>query len=399
MRSNALSVTTNFAPNAGRGAPPILWHAPLQDPSGYAEEARHFLFAIDRYGLDVAARAIRWSDKTVALPPERERKLLSLQSRPTPVGAVHVFHILAPYFSPISFATANIGRTMFETDRLPDGWAAACNRMDRVWVPSEFNRETFAAAGVDPQILRVVPGTLDFAPFDPSCEPLQIPGARAFNFLAVFDWTLRKGWDVLLKAFIEEFKAGDDVSLTLKTHSSLGYTVDRIVEFAATYIEQDLGRDLNTIPAIVFQDDFVPDALMPNLYRAADCYVVPSRGEGWGRPYMEAMAMGVPVIATGWSGQTAFMRSDNSLLVDYDLADVPEVAWLETPTYRGHRWAEPRVDSLRAQMRLAYEDRPGTRATAANARDEIRERFSYEAVATIIEAELHDLTREIERAA
>ena len=45
--------------------------------------------------------------------------------------------------------TRRIGCTIFETDRLPAGWARECNRMDEVWVPSEFNRGTFAASGVD----------------------------------------------------------------------------------------------------------------------------------------------------------------------------------------------------------------------------------------------------------
>jgi glycosyltransferase involved in cell wall biosynthesis len=42
------------------------------------------------------------------------------------------------------------------------------------------------------------------------------------------------------------------------------------------------------------------------MYKAADAFVLPSHGEGWGRPIMEAMSMGLPVIATNWSGQTAY---------------------------------------------------------------------------------------------
>ncbi len=39
-----------------------------------------------------------------------------------------------------------------------------------------------------------------------------------------------------------------------------------------------------------------PQADMPSLYKSVDCFVLPSRGEGWGRPQVEAMAMGLPLI-------------------------------------------------------------------------------------------------------
>jgi glycosyltransferase involved in cell wall biosynthesis/SAM-dependent methyltransferase len=375
----------------GRGVgslPPLVWNAPLRDPSGYADEARHFLFALEEAGIEVAARAIQWSEKIAVLPIERERTLQRLLTRPAPPGAIHLCHILAPYFRRDPSARANIGRTMFESDRLPEGWAEACNQMDAVWVPGEFNRETFARSGVQPEKLRIVPGAIDLTPYDPNCPPLQIDGARGFNFLSVFDWTLRKGWDVLIRAFVEEFRPEEDVALIIKTHSSLGYSVNQIVASVAEFLTNTLGRDPNRIPDIIFQDTIIPDARMPNLYRAAQCYVMPTHGEGWGRPFMEAMALGLPVIATGWSGQTAFMNAENSLVLDYTLVDVPEAAWRETPTYRGHRWAQPSLSHLRALMRQAFEDREGGRALGQRARADLEAHFSYAAVAQIIAEEL-----------
>ena len=372
--------------------PPLVWHAPLRDPSGYADEARHFLFALSESGIDVAARAIRWSEKVAALSPSRERLLLQMQARPTPCDAVHVCHILAAYFGCIPDARANVGRTMFETDRLPEGWAAACNRMDAVWVPGAFNRETFAQAGVSPEKLRIVPGTIDLTPYNPNAAPLQIEGACGFNFLSVFDWTLRKGWDVLIRAFVEEFRQEEDVALIIKTHSSLGYTIQKIVAQVADFLTSTLQRDPNRVPDIIFQDATIPDSQMPGLYRAADCYVMPTRGEGWGRPFMEAMAMARPVIGTNWSGQTAFMTQENSLLLDYALVDVPEVAWQETPTYRGHRWAEPSVAHLRFLLRQAFENRAEGREIGLRARAHLETHFTYAPVAQIIASELKRLT-------
>lgn len=370
---------------------PLVWHAPLRDPSGYADEARHFLFALHAAGVPVAAREIRWSEKIAQLAPDRDRTLREMLAREMPLQAVHVLHILANAFRRLPDARVLVGRTMFETDRLPEGWAQACNQMDAVWVPSEFNRETFAFAGVQREKLRVVPGGIDLRAYDPTCEPLRIEGTRGYNFLAVFDWTLRKGWDVMLRAYVETFTPDEDVALIIKTHSSMGYTTQDMGGMIATFLTETLGYDLNQIPDIVLQDTTIPDHAMPSLYRAADCYVAPTRGEGWGRPIMEAMAMGLPVIATHWSGQTAFLTGENSLLLDYEVVDVPEFAWRETPTYRGHRWAEPSLPHLKQLLRRAFESRAEGRELGQCARAHLKTHFTYESIAATLIAEIERL--------
>ena len=67
----------------------------------------------------------------------------------------------------------------------------------------------------------------------------------------------------------------------------------------------------------------LPQHALPRLYRAADAFVLPSRGEGWGRPHVEAMSMGLPVIATNWSGPTAFLDEEVGYPLDYTLEDLP----------------------------------------------------------------------------
>lgn len=374
-------------------AQPVVWHAPVRDPSGYADEARNFLFALDGSSQSVAARELRWNDRVAVLPPDRERTLARLLGAPEPENAVHVWHILAPHFQVQPGAAANVGRTMFETDRLPPGWADACNRMDAVWVPTEFNRATFTSAGVAPEKLRVVPGAIDMARYDPGAEPLRINGSRGFNFLSIFDWSLRKGWDVLIRAFVAEFRADEDVALLFKVHSSFGTSLESIVRSVESFLIDTLGRSPDKIPDIVFQDANIPDARMPGLYRAADCYVMPTRGEGWGRPFMEAMAMGLPAIGTNWSGQTEFMNAENSLLLDCTVVQVPEAGWREIPTYQGHRWAEPSVERLQRLLRQSFEDRNGGLILGARARHDIAENYNYATIAALIAEELDRLSR------
>ncbi len=364
--------------------PTHSWSAPLFDPTGYAEEARSFLLALEDAGMRIAASEIRWNDRDAVLDRDVEHRLRQMTSRAPTAGTVHVSHILAPHFTRRENACLNVGRTMFETDRLPENWVDACNRMDEVWVPSEFNRESFTFAGVDSRKLRVVPGAIDVDAYDLATPALRIEGSRRFNFLSVFDWTLRKGWDVLVKAFVEEFEQGEDVALIIKTHSSVGYTMQQIVGQVSDYLVITLGKDPENVPDIIFQDAVVPAHRMPALYAAADCFVLPTRGEGWGRPYMEAMAMGLPTIGTNWSGNTAFMTPYNSYLLDCDVVEVPEQAWRETPTFQGHKWAEPNCAHLRRLMRIAFAEPAQALRVGAAGRLWLEEHFTYRRVSDAI---------------
>jgi hypothetical protein len=151
--------------------------------------------------------------------------------------------------------------------------------------------------------------------------------AGKFTFLSIFDWTLRKGWDLLVEAYLAEFTKGEPVTLLLKPTSTLGVTLDQAAAELQTHIRA-LGHDPERIPDIVFEWAELPDELMGSLYRAADCFVLPSRAEGEGRALLEAEAFGLPIIATGRHGVGHTAES-------------------------GREWVEPKVGDLRRLMRAA----------------------------------------------
>ncbi len=125
----------------------------------------------------------------------------------------------------------------------------------------------------------------------------------------------------------------------------------------------------------------LPVADMPRLYAACDAYVSPSRGEGWGRPYLEAMAMGLPTIGSRWSGNLAFMHDRNSWLVDGSVVPVPAAVCAHTAVYRDQSWFDPDREALVAALREVRRGGDGVAARAAAARPELLERFGAEPVA------------------
>ncbi len=208
----------------------VRWGAGIFNYSGYAALCRHLVRGLDDIGAAVEVQPFDRDEASrsrfIATLADRERwERLSRQK--VEQGVYVCCHTPAPWDGGDAFLgvrQANpgfhsyVGVTMFETDRLPAGWANACESMDEIWVPSEFNRETFARSGVEPSIIQVMPVGIDADRYDPErVTPLEISGRHGFTFLSVFQWTRRKGWDVLLDAFARAFTRDDDVCLVIRS--------------------------------------------------------------------------------------------------------------------------------------------------------------------------------------
>src|SRR4051812_7399024 len=199
---------------------PVLWLGLLEGPSGYADEARAFLRALEAAGHEPAARELL-RDGSDARLSSSERALLRRQlERNAPDGSVAVHHY-APAWAretPEIGGVANVARTMFETDRVPVSWLPQLVRRDEVWVPSEHGREAFERGGIPSERLRVVPGTLDFDLYAPGAEPLKLDVPEGhLVFLSNFAFSERKAWRELLAAWARAFDPRDPVCLVLKT--------------------------------------------------------------------------------------------------------------------------------------------------------------------------------------
>src|SRR5579871_190768 len=367
---------------------PLVWCAPLFDPSGYAAEARNLVLGLLEADEPLAVCPMNWGQEDAGLPQE-ERALLDSHIVPyeTP-SEIFITQTTPPLNQPSPYARFSIARTMFETDRLQPGWETILNRMDRIWVPSEFNRDTFVRSGVDPDKVAIIPGSLETAPYQEAQEPWPVPGSESFRFLSVFDWTYHKGWDVLLEAFAREFGSDPNVGLILKVWSSNGYTLQHIRDMAEAVLRTRVGKALSDLPNLHIWQERIPNASMPRLYRAVHAYVTPTRGEGWCRPLMEAMASGLPTIATAWSGLTAFHNERVGYPLKYRLQPVSAEGAREIPIYSGHYWAEPDRDDLQRLMRQLVAHQEAARKRGQAAQKAIVKNYSRAAVAALLRKEL-----------
>ena len=357
----------------------VLVRGAVYGGSGYADETLAVVLGLADHGIPVELQPMHMPmDALNLLPPNVRDTLEMLKLQRVDSARSVIFQcVTADEFNCDLYSRSRVGRTTFETNRLPVGWLDACQAMDEVWVPSQFNRSVFAAEGVDEKKLRVLPQGVHTHVFRPDVEALEIPHRRGFNFLSMFEWTQRKGPEILLRAFLTEFKADEDVALILKTYARPDPRAD-ILPRLLQLVEREAGVPLEKAPPIIALPGFMRNEDVPRLYRAADAFVLPSRGEGWGRPYMEALASECPVIATRWSGQLDFLNDRNSYLIDCKVVQAPPD--IDVELYAGHGWAEPDFDQLRRTMRHVFTHRDEAKQRASQGRREMVERWDWSVV-------------------
>ncbi len=380
IHADARKAPRRRSPSSAAVGAPIMWSGPLLDMSGYADEGRDFVMGLDAIGARVRSLPVAWG-RAVPLSSTESEVLSRTSGAVLFEAGVAVHHGFGCTMKPVPGMLATVGRTMFETDRAPASWIEPLSLLDEVWVPSAWQKEGFVRSGLDAARVQVIHGTLDAQRFERLPSPLAVAGARSFNFLSIFDWSRRKGWDLLVRAFVESFRAGDDVALILKVHSSSGLQPREIQAKLRDFLRRELGRGNSPTPTILLLSESLSRDDLVRLYVRCDAYVMPSRGEGWGRPLLEAMAAGLPTIGTRFGGNQEFMDDENSFLVDASIVPVPDDAVKEQPLYAGHRWGEPDLSQLKDQLVRAHRDRAHARAVGAVARERALTRFDRRIVA------------------
>lgn len=276
------------------------------------------------------------------------------------------------------FQGPRIGVWGWETDSIPPRWQRAFALVQQIWVYSRFMAENIGAVASVPTIALPPPVQPPAAPAAPL--RLDVPDDE-FLFLFVFDYLStiqRKNPVGLIEAFKRAFTPGEGPRLLLKTiNAPLRPLAEEEVLWAAH------GR-----PDIHVVDRSLSGEELSGLMAACDCYVSLHRSEGFGLTLAEAMAIGKPVIGTGYSGNLDFMNAENSYLVDYELGRVGPDCEIYPPE---GRWARPSVEHAAELMRRVAERPEEAAAIGVRARKDIARELSPQATGAAMRRRLEDL--------
>lgn len=327
---------------------PFSMVAPLAAADGYGQSAERLILAATELGADIQFVAYDWQERQHADPALLALEVDQLQIGTRELVVVYFLPYAVSRFAPL--AKRCVLMTMFETDSIPQAWIPSCNAADGIIVPSDHCRDAFEPHVRTP--IAVAPLGVDTDFYQPVVRRDRDP----FTFLMAGLLHYRKGADLAVRAFRSEFGHADNARLVLKTRRHFLDVGDQTIQDPRiTVIDEDFARED-----------------MRALYRDADCFLAPSRGEASGLTPREAMATGLPTILTAWGGLQEIAAPEYSYPVAIEgLEPAPPECSSYGAGVAGRlpigNFARPSVKSLAYWMRHVYEHRDSARARGLRA--------------------------------
>lgn len=270
-----------------------------------------------------------------------------------------------------SFQGHNIQWFISESTVISPNFLNILKTSDQVWIPSTWGRQVLIDNGVPADCIKIVPEGVDADRYYPVGRPHT--GDR-LRYLFVGKYEDRKSCTELIDAWAEAMGQNESAELVVKTN----YFVDSPEKFNAlkSHVES---KNLNNLTAI--WGEYSEKDLF-DLYATSDIFVLPTKGEGWGLPIIEAAAMGLPIITTNYSAQQDYLKDaqDSCLFVDYTLTPIqcPEFTKFYQPTDGSWgQWASPDPTSLKVALIAAQSNYQNLAQNAVKNSKIIRKNWSW----------------------
>lgn len=293
----------------------VCWSGNFMDFSGFARMNRTMVFGLSNRNVRVKPEIEPY---LVHINKETQAQILEMSNTTISPMAPKVFGVTVP--TTVTHGGIKIVYTMIETsEKVHKDYSGKIKLMDEIWVASEYGKKILENSGVNNSL--VMPLGVDIGRYKPNCGTMNLgKSIRDFKFVSVFRWSYRKGFDILLRAYLEEFSNNDNVSLLLVSRaveSTEDTSAEKIIEDFCD-IKQSVDKPESDLPHVSLYVKPIGEKDMPKVYGSCNAFVLISRGEGFCLPIIEASSCGLPIIASNVTAQQDYLTNENSYLVEPD---------------------------------------------------------------------------------
>ena len=213
---------------------------------------------------------------------------------------------------------------------MPSCWVKKIHEYDEIWVPCKENLRALKNISFSGNIKVFPTPSLNDDSFDEFYIPHRSRRGRGiaddvFKFYYIFQWHYRKGYDLLINAYLDTFSSGDNVILILKTNKVNGSKEDFVSKIKKEIYnarkKHPNGAEIYVIPDIISNNE------MSYLHKMSDVYVSPYRGEGWGMPIVQAAKNNNGIITTRFGGFPEMLDKESALFLKHNLNHVKNMSW------------------------------------------------------------------------
>ena len=325
-----------------------------------------------------------------------------------------------------TFGKFNIGITAgIETNAVSSNWIESCNKMDLVIVPSEHSKSGFVSAIYDklqqlPNGQQQKVGELKlekpmevvfegsdeeiYKPIDDSSLNLVDDIKEDFAFLTLGQWGKgnfgedRKDIATTIKCFYETFaNKKKQPALLLKTSGATTSILDREDCLNKIKVVKNMFPKDWKLPNVYLLHGDLSDSDINKLYNhpKVKCMLSMTHGEGYGRPLQEATMVGLPVIASGWSGQLDFLNENHCMLVGGKLKEVPKSAHWKHIIIPQSQWFYANEQQASKMMSYAFEHYKEIKSKAVELMKINREKFTLKKMSEKLNSLVKSYTKDI----
>lgn len=292
----------------------------------------------------------------------------------------HIFPFVARHGWECFQKNYNISMCFWETNILPNSHRQPWSFLDEIWAPTRYVQEHLSITTPVPVYRIAHPMQLSYTPQKSDKQSFGLENKFTFLFCFCFYSVLgRKNPFAIIEAFRRAFPKRQDVQLVIKSQNG-----DRYPEKLKTIL-----NSIHNDSRIIWMDQSLTSQRRYDLMQACDCYISLHRSEGLGLTMAEAMLMGKPVIATGYSGNLDFMTQENSFLCPYRLVKIGS----GHPPYAAEGiWADVDVDQAAFWMNYVVANPEQTKTIAEKGRNFLLDYFSCNVVGSQIANRIQNIS-------